>query len=390
MLGARMVRNGTNLLSELRRVFGPAWLVMMADVDAASIITAMQSGAEFKYGFVLVLLLLILPLYFIQEVAGRVGAVTGKGLGELIRENFSRRTAALMSLPMAITDLLSYVAEYAGIAIAASILGISPLIAIPVVYVAHILFVYRRDHGAIERTLLVMSMLMLVAYMGLMGDGIGSYPLMPTGIGSRFFYLLAANVGAVIMPFMLFYQTTATAKKKFRSVRATKIETFTGAVFGEIIMIAIVMVSSGLGHGAGFSTMQGIAEGIRGIGGTYAPVIFSAGLVLAGFLALVVISMASAWGVTEALNMKRDTWFKIYVLESLPAALVPLLFTNLISLVIGLMVLLVFVLIGPVVTLGILAQRENIMGRHRLGRFDRIAFWGSAVAILLCGIAALL
>ena len=98
-------------LSDLRKVFGPAWLVMMADVDAASVITAMQSGAAFKYQFIIILLALIVPLYFICEVAGRVGAVAKKGLGELIRENFSKKLSIALSFPMAITDILCYVAR---------------------------------------------------------------------------------------------------------------------------------------------------------------------------------------------------------------------------------------------------------------------------------------
>ena len=77
--------------SEVRSVFGPAWLVMMADVDAASVISPMKSGAYFLFGLILILIALVIPLYFIMEVAGRVGAATIKGLGELVRENFARR-----------------------------------------------------------------------------------------------------------------------------------------------------------------------------------------------------------------------------------------------------------------------------------------------------------
>ena len=99
-----------------------------------------------------------------------------------------------------------------------------------------------------------------------------------------------------------------------------------------------------------------------GIGGGAAPFIFAIGLVAAGFLALVVISLASAWGVAEALNIKRDGWFKIYVLESLPAAAVPLLYPHLISLTLSLMVVLVFVLIGPVIAMGLL-RNEGLIGK---------------------------
>src|SRR5271157_2773802 len=111
-------------LLRLIKMWGPAWLVMIADVDAASVITAAESGAQQGTRLIWFLLVLVFPLYVIQEVAGRVGAVTGKGLGELIRENYSRRVAVLAAVPMALVDMISYVVEYTGIAIGFQILGI--------------------------------------------------------------------------------------------------------------------------------------------------------------------------------------------------------------------------------------------------------------------------
>ena len=77
-------------LSELRSTFGPAWIVMIADVDAASIVTAAQDGASYGYGLVWFLLILAIPLFLIQEAAGRIGIATGQGLGEVIRKNYTR------------------------------------------------------------------------------------------------------------------------------------------------------------------------------------------------------------------------------------------------------------------------------------------------------------
>jgi Mn2+/Fe2+ NRAMP family transporter len=376
--------------SEIKKVFGPAWLVMMADVDAASIITAMQSGATFKYEFILILLALIIPLYFICEVAGRVGSATRKGLGQLIRENFSRRLSVALSFPMAISDFLSYVAEYTAIAVGSTVVGISPFISLPVAYAIHIILVFKKKYAAAEKYLLAVSMVMLVAYLLFMGRGVANYPLLPTSLSRNFLFLIAANVGAVIMPFMLFYQTSATAKKEYHSVRATKIETFVGAVFSEVLMVAVILVSAGLSSNLTISSAHDLTRSIMSLGGTYTPIIFSVGLVAAAFLALIVISMASAWGVVESLGMKEDKWFKIYVLETLPAVVVPLLFGNLIALILGLMVALVFVLIGPVVALGVLAQKKRLMGRYALSRFDKIAFWGSVLVVVACGILAFL
>jgi manganese transport protein len=376
--------------SEVRSVFGPAWLVMMADVDAASVITAMQSGASYKYELVLILLVLIIPLYFIMEVAGRVGATTKKGLGELVRENFSKRISVILSLPMAITDFLSYVAEYAAMAVGLEIVGIPLVVSLPIIYAIHILVVFKQEYEKAEKYLLGVSLVLLLAYIFFMARGMASpySSLIPSNIDKDFLFLVAANVGAVVMPFMLFYQTTATAKKGYHSVKATRTETLIGAIFSEIIMVAIVFASVGLSQNISISDSSSLSGAILNIGGTYAPYAFAIGLVAAGFLGLVVISLAGSWGVVEALNLKGNTWFKIYVAESLPAVLLVFFVNNLIGLVLALMVALIFVLVGPVIAMGLLAQNKKLMGEHALNTFDKIAFWGSVVVVVACGLLA--
>lgn len=91
---------------------GPAWLVMIADVDAASILTALASGASYRYEFIWFLVALTVPLFFIQEASGRLGAVAGKGLGQLARERFPPRVASTAAISMAVGDVLTYIAEY--------------------------------------------------------------------------------------------------------------------------------------------------------------------------------------------------------------------------------------------------------------------------------------
>jgi Mn2+/Fe2+ NRAMP family transporter len=375
----------------MRKVFGPAWLVMMADVDAASVITAMQSGATFKYEFVIILLALIAPLYFIMEVAGRVGAATKKGLGELIRENFSKKLSVILSFPMAATDFFSYLAEYAAMAVGLGLIGIPPMISLPIIYVVHIFIVFKREYAKAEKYLLGVSLVLLLSYLFFMARGtLGRYPLIPSNLNGDFLFLIAANVGAVVMPFMLFYQTSATAKKEYHSVEASRIETFVGAIFSEILMVAVVIASVGLGSSTNIIDTGSLSRAIMNVGGSYAPYIFAVGLTAAGFLALVVISLASSWGVVESLGLKGNTWFKIYVVETLPAVILPFLFSDLIGLVLTLMVVLIFVLIGPVVVMGLLAQDSRLMGRHVLSGFSKVAFWVSVISVVSCGLLAFL
>ena len=215
-------------ISELDRLrtfvhsFGPAWVVMIADVDAASILTAAADGAIYGYSLVWFLLLLIVPLFLVQEAAGRIGVATGKGLGEIIRENYSRRTALLTSVPMACTDILSYVAEFTGIAIGFQLLGVAPILSLPVIYVAYLLIVWKRGYATIERVLLAISVVLIVSYAGsLFLRGLPparEYMFFFWSWEPRFLYMLAATAGAVVMPFMLFYQASATAQKEVRSL----------------------------------------------------------------------------------------------------------------------------------------------------------------------------
>src|SRR5271157_1580272 len=137
---------------------------MIADVDAASAITAAESGAKYGTKLIWFLLLLTIPLYVIQEVAGRVGAVTAKGLGELIRENYSRRIAVLAAVPMALVDIISYIVEYTGIAVGFQMMGVSPWISVPLAFLAHVIVVYNRKYAEAEKPLLIVSLIFAVVW----------------------------------------------------------------------------------------------------------------------------------------------------------------------------------------------------------------------------------
>ncbi len=383
----------------LLKMWGPAWLVMIADVDAASVITAAESGALYGTKLVWFLFALCVPLYIIQEVAGRVGAVTGKGLGELIRENYSQRTALLASVPMALVDVISYVVEYTGAAIGFQILGISPVVSVPIVFIAHILIVYERKYAEAEKPLLVISVLFAAAW------AVSAFLNTSRGIeftpfyfstNTDFIFLLTANVGAVIMPFMLFYQASATAEKKVSSkdLWAVRLETAVGAIVSELIMVAIAVATIGVDtNSLRFEDPDILSRGLAALAGKFAPYVFSAGLIAASFIALIVISLGSSWGVTEALGWGRKNWFKVYLVESIPALIIPMLTLNLVNLALNLMVLQIIVLMGPAVILGLISTDKRLMGDHSLKGVNRLAYWFFIILVFgtgLIGIVSLL
>lgn len=375
---------------EFFQSFGPAWIVMIADVDAPSILTAATVGAIYGYGLTWFFLMLIVPLFVIQEVSGRIGIATGKGLGEVIRSSYSRRIALLASLPMAFVDVLSYVAEYLGIAIGASLVGIPPVVSMPVAYAVHILIIRRRRFVTIEKILFAISTVLIVSYTGsLLARGIDYSSLIYLSTRPSYLFLLAAGAGAVVMPFMLFYQASATAEKGAVKVWAMRTETFVGAVASEIGMIVIVMATAGLSSGVNFADPRTLSLALSSIAGEYAPYLFALGLVAAAFLALVVISLASSWAVVEALGWEKNKFFWVYVVESLPAVAIPIFYPDPLGLVLNLMVVFVFVLAAPGILLGKLAQDRRVMGAYASGRRWGVAYWLSLALILSFGVLAL-
>ena len=389
-------RNSYSRIWELLKVWGPAWLVMIADVDAASVITAAESGAVYGTKLIWFLIVLIIPLYVIQEVAGRVGAVTNKGLGELIRENYSRRTAVLAAVPMALVDIISYVVEYTGAAIGFEILGIPPQISVPIIFIAHVLVVYKRKYADAEKPLLVISILFAIAFSAsaflTARKGIEFTPYYFTNT-SDFYFLIAANVGAVIMPFMLFYQASATAEKgiKAKNLWAVRLETAIGAIVSEVIMVAIAVAATGVdANSLNFASPVMLSGALTGVAGKFAPPVFAVGLIAASFIALIVISLGSCWGVTEALGWGRKNWFKVYLAESLPALIVPIVTLNLVNMALNLMVLQIIVLMGPAIILGFISSNEKLMGKYSLGMSNKIVYWVFLALIFGTGIISMM
>jgi len=391
-----MVRDtsGLDRLRTFVHSFGPAWVVMIADVDAASILTAAADGALYGYSLVWFLLLLAVPLFFIQEAAGRIGVATGKGLGEIIRENYSRRIALLTSVPMACTDILSYVAEFTGIAIGFQLLGVAPILSLPVVYVVYLAIVWKRGYTTVERFLVVFSVVLIVSYGGslfLRGlPPVREYMFFFWSWRPGFLYLLAATAGAVVMPFMLFYQASATAEKRVKSIWSSRLETLVGAIASEVGMVVILLATIGL-NGALIETSspKQLSQALSFLAGSYAPYVFGIGLIAASFLALVVVSLGSAWGVAETIGWGRQKFFWIYLIESLPALVVPMLFPDLFHLAIDMMVVFVFVLLGPGVMVGLITRKKRVMGDLSSGLGWSAAYWVSLVFVVASGFMAL-
>lgn len=386
------------------RSFGPAWIVMIADVDVASIITGIQSGASFGFHLIFIEIILTVPLAVIQYVSGGIAIYSGKGIAENIKTEWGKKYAYVAAMPMALTDFLSYVAEYSGIAIGFELVGLNPVAGIVTAFVFHNILILFRKFEKIEIPLLILSLVLVAALVtaavishpnvhNMFTQGLS--PLQPYG-NSGYMYLLAANIGAVIMPWMIFYQAGASVEKKIErsSLRSHKLETVIGALVSEIIMSAVIVASAGLSSTEG-NDVSGIINAFSIIGG-YSHIILAIGFISAGFLALVVISLSSAWGVCEAVGIKfrfsnklseRKGFYLIFMLESLPAMLLSIVASqNLITLLIDLMVIYVLVDIPILLMVGLIARKNRLVEKKYFSKWTLTLYWIFFVLIEITGI----
>ena len=137
------------------------------------------------------------------------------------------------------------------------------------------------------------------------------------------------------------------------------------------------------------SSPKQLSQALSFLAGSYAPYVFGVGLIAASFLALVVISLGSAWGVAETIGWGRRRFFWIYLFESLPALVVHMFFSDLFHLAIDMMVLFVFVLLGPGVMVGLIARNKRLMGSLSSGLGWSVAYWLSLVLVVASGFIAL-
>jgi manganese transport protein len=381
------------------RNFGPAWIVMIADIDIASIITALQSGASFGYRMAFVLLLLTFPLFLVQDAAGRLGTCAGLGLGEATRKRFGGRKAIMSAVPMGISDFLEYLAEYAGMAIGLYLLGFPILPGLIILYLIHTAVVVGKQYRKAEAVLIPLSFLLVAAIVASAFlfpvnlkefITVGLSPLQPYSQPS-FDYLLAASVGAVVMPWMLYFHSGADArrKKKPKDLKNERIETLLGAIVSEVLMVVLIFPGIRLSNGSSVISALDLSK-VLSFFGTYATPIMGALFVFAGFLALIVISLGSAWGVLEATGKTSLTSFiTVYMIESLPAIILVATITGYIQLMLNLMVIYPIVIIPSLYFLGKLVADKKVMNGYQYSKYEITAFTIASIMIVAGGILGL-
>lgn len=298
-------------------VWGPGLIVMLADTDAGSLITAAQSGARWGYRMILPQLILVPILYLVQEMTVRLGIITGQGHGALIRSRFGRGWALLSAGTLFLSSIGALITEFAGVAGISELFGISRWISIPTATAFLLGLAVTGSYTRVERIGIALGLAELAFLPAVvlahpdihaLGQGLTSLPLG----NSSYLFLLAANIGAVIMPWMIFYQQGAVIDKRLTvsTIRRARQDTAFGAVLTQSIMIMVVVALAatvGRTHpDASLNTVGQIADALTPfLGYLGGRILFGLGILGAALVAAIVSSLAAAWGLAEVFGWKH-------------------------------------------------------------------------------------
>jgi Mn2+/Fe2+ NRAMP family transporter len=296
----------------LLAVLGPGVMVMLADTDAGSVVTAAQSGATWGYRLLLVQVLLVPVLYLVMELTIRLSLATGKGLTELIREQLGGWWAGLAVATLGVSVLGALVTEFAGLAGVGELFGVPRAATVSAAAFLLVLLVTTGGYRRVEIVGIALGSLELVFVAAAVlahprpgAIAAGLSPVQPYGDGG-YLALVAANIGAVVMPWMLFYQPTAVLQKglTLRNARAARIDTAVGAVVTQVVMAAVLVAAAAGLHSEGrLESIGGLAVALTpALGHTASRIVLALGIGGAAIVASIVVSLAASWSVAEALG----------------------------------------------------------------------------------------
>lgn len=341
-------------------VAGPGVVVMLADTDAGSVITAAQSGAEWGYRLLLLQLALVPVLYMVQELTVRLGVVSGKGHAELIRDHFGRGWAWLSVATLVLACVGALLSELSGLAGVGLLIGVPAPLTMVLVVTMLIAMAYRGSYLSVERIAIAVGAFELVflvvawkANPGFRDLAVGSVDI--AWREPKYLYLVAANIGAVIMPWMVFYQQSAVVEKgiSIADLPAARLDTAFGSVLTQVIMAAVLIATAatlgGTSQSGSLETVQQIAAAITPyLGETTGKLLFGLGLSGSAVVATIVVTLTAARTVSEVLGVKHSLehepheapWFYgIYAVTLIAGALLIVSGVNLVSLSVGVQVM---------------------------------------------------
>jgi NRAMP (natural resistance-associated macrophage protein)-like metal ion transporter len=392
-------------------VVGPGFITANVDNDANGIYTYSAAGAQFGHLLLWTLIPITVALIVVQEICARMGAVTGKGLSDLIREEFGLRITFFMMLGILLINFGNVVGEFAGIAGSLGLFGLSKYVTVPVCAVIVWLIVVKGQYKSVEKVFLAASFF----YITYIFAGFFARPAWLDALAltikpppkSAFFlpgylYMAIGVVGTTIAPWMQFYLQSSIVEKGVtkRQYKASQIDVVAGCIFTDVVAWFIIVACAATLYVHGFhniSDAADAAQALRPLAGNYAYILFAVGLFNASLFAASILPLSTAYTVCEGLGFESGVgkkfneapaFYWLYtILIAAGAGIIlipdlPLVKISILSQVVN------GIAIPPVlVFMLLLVNKKELMGDYVNSRLYNVIAWGTTVIMTLLSVA---
>jgi len=387
-------------------VVGPGFITANVDNDAGGILTYSSAGAQFGHLLLWTMIPITLALIVVQEMCARMGAVTGKGLSDLVREEFGLRITFLMMLGILITNFGNVVTEFIGIATSLELFGWPRVYTVPVCAAIVWLIVVYGQYKTVEKVFLAASFF----YVTYIFAGILAHPawkeatlatIRPPKLApfrdQAYLYMVIGVVGTTIAPWMQFYLQASIVEKGVtrRQYKASMLDVVTGCIFTDIVAWFIIVACAAQLYVHGFRDIRYAADAaaaLKPLAGQYAYILFAVGLFNASLFAASILPLSTAYTVCEGLGFESGVGLKfgdapffywlytgliiaggaVVMIPGLPLVKIAVLS----QVVNG--VVLPFVLIFML----LLINKKELMGEYVNNRWFNVVAWGTTVIMI--------
>ncbi len=391
-------------------VLGPGFITANVDNDPNGIFTYSQAGAQFGYTLLWTMIPVTLALIVVQEMCARMGAVTGKGLSDLIREEFGLRLTIIVMFLLVLVNFGNIIGEFSGIAGSLQLFHVSKYISIPICSALVWLLAVRGDYKSVEKIFLVASMF----YFTYIIAGVLAHPGWHAAMAAtiklprmsvlrdhEYVFMVISVIGTTIAPWMQFYLQSSIVEKGVtaETYPASRLDVIVGSIFTDVVAWFIIVACAATLWVHGLGTIHepaDAAEAMKPLAGSYAFILFSFGLFNAGFFAASVLPISTAYVVCEGLGVESGVdkrfreapfFYWLYTLLIVGGAAVVLIPNfPLIKWSIESQALNGILLPVVIVLMLLLINRKDLMGEHVNSHWFNGAAWITAVVVSILSV----
>ena len=388
-------------------VLGPGFITANVDNDSGGIFTYSQAGAQYGYLLLWSLIPITIALIVVQEMCARMGVVTGKGLSDLIREEFGLRLTFVMMVLLVVVNYTNVVTEFIGIAGSMHLFHVTKFISVPICAFLVWALVLRGDYKSTEKVFLVAS-LVYIAYIfaGALAKPdwhealAATVKLPPHSVwkDKGYIYMVIGVVGTTISPWMQFYMQSSLVEKgvSVKDYAASRLDVIVGCLFTDVIswFIIVACAATLFVHGMGaIQVAADAAEAMRPLAGDYAFILFAFGLFNASLFAASILPLSTAYTVCEGLGVESGVdksfreapffyWLFTLLIVGGGATVLVLPDSQLINVAILSQVLNGVLLPVIIILMLLLINRRDLMGKYRNSRLWNVVAWATSAIVI--------